>query len=102
MEIEEIFLDDENDIQILEATIDKVSLNNEMLIVQELSNNPVEENFMKQLYCANNLIVQANNNIEVINDVTQKIVKNLAAHAAYRDYSSSDSESDVRSLKNFK
>ncbi|XP_014218306.1 uncharacterized protein LOC106646704 [Copidosoma floridanum] len=103
MDVEEILIDDDDfddiDIEILNVGVNEDSpspdKNKPILKNETVHKNPVEEHLMKQLNCARNQIDQAKSNIEVIQNVTQRIVQNLSSKAAYRDNTSSDSDGDV-------
>lgn len=90
---------DEDDLEILEVTNNNESISADPVHVvrREIvkNTNPVEEHLIKQLQCAQSQIDQAKSNIEVIQTVTDTILKDLASKAAYRDDPSSDSDTDV-------
>lgn len=101
MEVDPILSDD--DIQILEVVNNDASTSRqspEPEVRREVvpKNNPVEQNIIKQLNYANDLLTQTKNNIKIVEAVTDSILNNISVKTSYQEASSSDSDSDVSLL----
>lgn len=61
--------------------------------------NPVEEHLNIQLNCIQNQIDQIISNVDLIKNVSENTLKNVAARTVFKEDSSSESDNDVNLIK---